>query len=123
MAHSMLCGRVKALKHGHSGALRVLRKILTDKHFRYLLRSKATAAQSASQILVEMNTRGDLRGPIKSLSGGDQVRKKSYWKLQTGFSFSIREAVMVSRSRLKILASRVCAKRPGVETPACFKSH
>jgi len=32
------------------------------------------AAQSARQILVEMNTRGDLRGPIKSLSGGNQQK-------------------------------------------------
>lgn len=33
-----------------------------------------SAAQSARQILVEMNTRGDLRGPIKSLSGGNQQK-------------------------------------------------
>jgi ribose transport system ATP-binding protein len=32
------------------------------------------AAQSARQILAEMNTRGDLRGPIKSLSGGNQQK-------------------------------------------------
>jgi ribose transport system ATP-binding protein len=32
------------------------------------------AAQSARQILVEMNTRGDLHGPIKSLSGGNQQK-------------------------------------------------
>lgn len=32
------------------------------------------AAQSARKILVEMNTRGDLRGPIKSLSGGNQQK-------------------------------------------------
>ncbi|WP_207557183.1 sugar ABC transporter ATP-binding protein [Paraburkholderia acidicola] len=32
------------------------------------------AARSARQILVEMNARGDLRGPIKSLSGGNQQK-------------------------------------------------
>lgn len=32
------------------------------------------AAKSARQILVEMNARGDLRGPIKSLSGGNQQK-------------------------------------------------
>lgn len=32
------------------------------------------AAQSANQILVEMNTRGNLQGPIKSLSGGNQQK-------------------------------------------------
>ncbi|WP_321954071.1 sugar ABC transporter ATP-binding protein [Paraburkholderia bannensis] len=32
------------------------------------------AARSANQILVEMNTRGNLRGPIKSLSGGNQQK-------------------------------------------------
>ncbi|WP_321800464.1 sugar ABC transporter ATP-binding protein [Caballeronia sp. J97] len=32
------------------------------------------AARSANRILVEMNTRGDLRGPIKSLSGGNQQK-------------------------------------------------
>jgi ribose transport system ATP-binding protein len=34
----------------------------------------AAAANSARQSLVEMNTRGDLRGPIKSLSGGNQQK-------------------------------------------------
>ncbi|WP_321927461.1 sugar ABC transporter ATP-binding protein [Paraburkholderia guartelaensis] len=32
------------------------------------------AAKSANRILVEMNTRGNLRGPIKSLSGGNQQK-------------------------------------------------
>lgn len=32
------------------------------------------AAQTASQILVELNTRGKLHGPIKSLSGGNQQK-------------------------------------------------
>jgi ribose transport system ATP-binding protein len=32
------------------------------------------AAESARQILVKMNTRGDLHGPVKSLSGGNQQK-------------------------------------------------
>jgi ribose transport system ATP-binding protein len=39
---------------------------------KHVLVDDSKAAQSARQILVEMNTRGDLHGPIKSLSGVNQ---------------------------------------------------